>query len=70
MLLNDLRGMLRPLTAEWTGTAAAAYQYQQHVWDVAAADLHGVLLRIAGVLATSHGSYVEAEAQLHSLWRQ
>ena len=68
MLLSDLRGMLRPLAAEWTGAAAVNYQYQQHVWDLAAEDLHGVLLRIAAVLETSHGTYVDAESQLSHLW--
>ena len=67
-LLADLRTMLRPLVAEWTGAAAANYQYQQHVWDGAAEDLHGVLLRIATVLETSHGSYTDAESQLRNLW--
>ena len=67
-LLADLRTMLRPITAEWTGAAATAYQYQQHVWDLAAEDLHGTLLRIADVLTGSHGSYVEAEAKLQNLW--
>jgi WXG100 family type VII secretion target len=68
MLLADLRTMLRPISAEWTGAAAVNYQYQQHVWDVAAEDLHSVLLRIATVLDTSHGTYVEAEAALRNLW--
>lgn len=68
MLLNDLRAMLRPLAAEWTGAAAVNYQYQQHVWDAASEDLHGVLLRIATVLENSHGSYVDAESQLRNLW--
>ncbi len=68
MLLNDLRAMLRPMTAEWTGAAAMNYQYQQHVWDSAAQDLHGVLLRIAAVLDASHGGYVDAESQLRNLW--
>ena len=68
MLLADLRTMLRPITAEWTGAAAMAYQYQQHVWDLASEDLHSVLLRIAAVLENSHGSYVDAESQLRNLW--
>jgi WXG100 family type VII secretion target len=67
-LLADLRTMLRPITAEWTGAAAMSYQYQQHVWDLAAEDLHGTLLRIATVLEASHGSYVDADAQLRNLW--
>jgi WXG100 family type VII secretion target len=68
MLLSDLRAMLRPLAAEWTGVAAANYQYQQHVWDLAAEDLHGVLLRVATALENSHGTYVDAESQLRNLW--
>lgn len=68
MLLTDLVVMLRPLVAEWTGSAAMNYQYQQHVWDLAAADLHGVLLRIAAVLDDSYGSYTDAESELRNLW--
>ncbi|HEV2347720.1 MAG TPA: WXG100 family type VII secretion target [Actinocrinis sp.] len=68
MLLTDLRAMLRPLVAEWAGAAAVNYQYQQHVWDLAAEDLHGVLLRIAAVLDESHVSYIDAEAQLRNMW--
>lgn len=67
-LLADLRNMLRPITVEWTGEAALAYQYQQHVWDLASEDLHNTLLRIAEVLSNSHGSYVNAEAELRNLW--
>ncbi len=68
MLLADLRTFLRPLAAEWGGAAAENYQYQQHMWDLAAEDLHTVLLRIASALETTHGSYVEAEDELRSLW--
>ena len=68
MLLADLSIMLRPLVADWDGAAAMNYQYQQHVWDSASQDLHGVLLRIAAVLDNSHGSYVDAESGLRNLW--
>jgi len=67
-LLNDLRALLRPLIEEWTGAAATNYQYQQHVWDLAAEDLHGVMLRIAAALENSHGTYVDADSQLRNLW--
>jgi early secretory antigenic target protein ESAT-6 len=67
-LLSDLRAMLRPIAAEWTGQAALNYQYQQHVWDVAAEDLHGTLLRIAAALENSHGSYVDMDVSLQNLW--
>jgi len=68
LMLDDLRILLRPLVAEWSGAAAVNYQYQQHLWDAAAQDLHAVLLRIAAVLENSHGSYVEAESELRNLW--
>lgn len=67
-LLADLRTVLRPLAAEWTGAAAENYQSQQALWDSAAQDLHAVLLRIASALDTSHTAYVDTESQLHSLW--
>lgn len=67
-LLADLRIMLRPLVAEWDGAAAINYQYQQHVWDGATEDLHGVLLRIADTLTKSHGAYIGAESEAHNMW--
>ena len=67
-LLADLKTMLRPITELWTGEASTNYQYQQHLWDLAAEDLHAVLLRVAAVLETSHSSYVEAEGALDHLW--
>jgi WXG100 family type VII secretion target len=68
MLLSDLRSMLRPIAAEWTGAASGNYQYQQHIWDLAAQDLHAVMLQIAAALENSHASYTEAETSLHQLW--
>ena len=68
LLLSDLRTMVRPIVAEWTGTAGENYQYQQQLWQTAADDLHAVLLRIAAVLDNSAASYTEAESHLHQLW--
>jgi early secretory antigenic target protein ESAT-6 len=67
-LLGDLAVTLRPIAAEWTGEAAANYQYEQHQWQTAADDLHTVLLQIATVLDTSHITYHQAETDLHRLW--
>jgi|SRR5579862_1276857 early secretory antigenic target protein ESAT-6 len=68
LLLSDLRTMLRPIAAEWTGAASSNYQYQQHIWDLAAQDLHAVLLQIAAALENSHASYTDTETSLHQLW--
>ena len=68
ILLSDLRIMLRPITAEWTGGASSNYQYQQRAWDQAAQDLHSVMLQIASALENSHASYTETETSLHQLW--
>lgn len=68
MLLGDLTAMLGPITAEWTGMAAESYQYQHHLWQSAAQDLHAVLLQVAAALTNSHQSYSEVDSTLHQLW--
>jgi WXG100 family type VII secretion target len=68
-LLADLRAVVRPVAAEWSGDAATNYRYQQHIWDTAAEDLHRVLLQIASALEKSHVSYTQTESSLQQLWR-
>ena len=60
-LLADLRSMLQPLVATWTGAAAESYNHKQHQWDTAAADLNNVLSQISTALQTANANYIDAE---------
>jgi WXG100 family type VII secretion target len=59
--LDDLRGTVVRLTAQWTGEAADNYHKQQSDWDFSAADLHGVLQQIAAGLRQAAESYSQSE---------
>jgi len=67
-LLADLRSMLQPLVATWTGAAAENYNHKQHLWDTAAADLNGVLGQISTALHTANANYIEAESANTRRW--
>ena len=60
-LLADLKSMLQPLVATWTGAAAENYNHKQHLWDTASADLNNVLFQISTALHTANANYIEAE---------
>jgi len=67
-LLADLRSMLQPLVATWTGGAAENYNHKQHLWDTAAADLNNVLGQISTALHTANANYIEAETTNKNRW--
>ncbi|HEV3174035.1 MAG TPA: WXG100 family type VII secretion target [Actinocrinis sp.] len=66
--LNDLRQMLAPIAAEWTGKAAENYQEKQRAWDQAQQDLGMVLQQIAKVLEAAHDSYNQTEQANANSW--
>jgi WXG100 family type VII secretion target len=67
-LLADLKSMLQPLVATWTGAAAENYNHKQHLWDTAAADLNTVLSQISTALHTANANYIEAETANKNRW--
>jgi early secretory antigenic target protein ESAT-6 len=67
-LLADLRSMLQPLVATWTGGAAESYNHKQHLWDTAAADINTVLTQISTALHTANANYIEAESANTRRW--
>jgi early secretory antigenic target protein ESAT-6 len=67
--LNDLRQMLAPITAEWTGKAAENYQEKQRAWDQAQNDLGMVLQSIGKVLEAAHDSYNQTEQANANAWQ-
>ena len=68
-LLADLKAMLQPLVATWSGAAAENYNFKQHQWDTAAADLNNVLHQISSALHTANANYIEAESANTNRWR-
>jgi early secretory antigenic target protein ESAT-6 len=67
--LSDLRRALAPLVAGWEGQAAAEYQAKQRQWDIAAADLAGVLAQIGVALGAANDSYRRVEQVNAARWR-
>jgi WXG100 family type VII secretion target len=67
--LNDLKQMLQPIVANWTGTAAEAYQQKQQAWDTAQNDLGAVLSQIGQVLEAAHESYTTTESANTRTWQ-
>ncbi|WP_018297728.1 WXG100 family type VII secretion target [Corynebacterium lubricantis] len=45
--LEELKNLLRPMAATWTGEASENYQMHQRKWDEAAAELNMILDSIA-----------------------
>ena len=48
--LNELKEVIRPMTATWEGEAATSYMAHQAKWDQAAADLNEILNQIASTV--------------------
>lgn len=46
-MLDQLKGDIAPMVAEWEGESATAYQAAQRRWDAAAEELNQVLQTIA-----------------------
>ena len=67
-LLADLKSLLQPLVATWTGAAAESYNHKQHMWDTAAADINNVLAQISTALHTANANYIEAETTNTRRW--
>lgn len=67
-LLADLKSLLQPLVATWTGAAAENYNHKQHLWDTASADLNTVLHQISGALHTANANYIDAENANQRRW--
>lgn len=68
-LLDEAKAIVRPLAAQWTGEASAAYQVQQNKWDTSAADLNMVLARINGALADTNSGFRRTDQSNADLFR-
>ncbi|WP_042435818.1 WXG100 family type VII secretion target [Streptacidiphilus anmyonensis] len=66
--LDDLRAGVQRIAASWEGKAQEGYQARQREWDSAAADLHSVLVQIAGALDSAAQNYQATENRNAGLW--
>jgi WXG100 family type VII secretion target len=66
--LDDLRAGVQRIAQSWEGKAQEGYQARQREWDSAAADLHSVLVQIAGALDSAGQNYQATENRNAQLW--
>ena len=66
--LDDLRAGVARVAQSWDGAAQQNYRARQAEWDSTAADLHGVLLQIAGALQTAAENYQATERKNAGIW--
>ena len=67
--LDDLRGAVVPLAATWDGQAAQEYRDRQRQWDIAAADLAGVLGRRRPGARAAEAGYRPRRPPTRTCWR-
>jgi WXG100 family type VII secretion target len=66
--LDELRQMLQPVVATWTGQAYENYQVQQNNWNQAQQDALQVLQGIGKVVGAAHDAYVQTEQSNARAW--
>ncbi len=66
--LDNLKGRLAPVIAQWDGGASAAYQEAQGRWDASAASLQQVLAQIGSAVAAATEAYQSAESKNQARW--
>lgn len=66
--LDELQTAVNRVAAEWSGSAASNYHYQQARWNSASSDLHSLLLQIAAQIEATHSSFTMTENAMRDLW--
>jgi early secretory antigenic target protein ESAT-6 len=66
--LEDLKGRIKPVIAQWDGAASGAYAASQAKWDQAAADLQQVLAQIGTAVRAAGEAFQQGERQNTSRW--
>lgn len=67
-LVEDLRSQINSLTATYEGQANDGFQRTRNEWNTAAADLNGVLARIATAVKTTREDAYATEMKNASRW--
>ena len=66
--LDDLRQLLAPIVADWSGEASENYQVQQQKWYQAQTDLNSVLQAIGKAVEQAHEAYTTTETANAKSW--
>ncbi|MFD9734008.1 WXG100 family type VII secretion target [Umezawaea sp. NPDC059074] len=66
--LEDLKGRIAPVVAQWDGSGGAAYAAAQKKWDDAALDLQQVLAQIATAVRAAGEAFQQGEQQNTARW--
>ncbi|MBC3844157.1 WXG100 family type VII secretion target [Streptacidiphilus sp. 4-A2] len=66
--LDELKAGVARVAQSWEGVAQQKYQARQAEWDSTAANLHEVLLQIAGALQNASDNYQATENKNAGIW--
>jgi WXG100 family type VII secretion target len=64
MLLGELERKVRPLTADWQGTASQSFEVLWEQWQAGAEHVHDALVAISELLAKAGLAYAEADRSI------
>lgn len=67
--LDELRSAIAPLQATWTREAAEAYRVQQGNWQLAAAGLNDILVRLGHAVADGAAEIADTDRRAANAWR-
>lgn len=67
-MLDQLKSDIAPMTAEWEGTSASAYQDAQRRWDAAAAELNTVLQSISRAVDDANSRMSQINTNAANSW--
>ena len=63
-LLSQLEGKVRPLTADWSGSASESFDDLWAQWQAGAEHVHQALVAISELLAKAGVAYAEADRSI------
>lgn len=67
-MLDQLKADITPMTAEWEGSSASAYQTAQRRWDAAAAELNTVLQSISRAVGDANSRMSQINTSAANSW--
>lgn len=67
-MLDQLKADIAPMTAEWEGTSASAYQDAQRRWDAAAEELNIVLQSVARAVDDANARMSQINTSAANSW--
>lgn len=67
-MLDQLKGDIAPMVAEWEGDSASAYHAAQRRWDAAAEELNQVLQTIARAVDNANSRMSQINTSAANSW--